>query len=814
MPIFKRYKIDRYKEVVINQNPGLILDGGFSTYTFDNESNGDFVGIVKDIRLIGEVIEMTMDTGRFSVNQINNTTQLEFDQLVSNGTIRITERPLGWVEMVKTRASFYYEECSPTSFVRKRPVSEHYYDFSTFAFGTSLVAGSGLQDTDIQVSIGEAALRPVGTFDPNIGNNMGVFGPQFNSMDLQSYMRMVINSTISQGQGFIQNQQGVFRSVNGWSPLDGEILRQIQLYLANKDEHFNNQNSQTISSGKYGRARDTIQDGFRASNYLSINAFKVLGNCKETSISFNGSVIVVSPDNDIGTESEPSRGVDAPDTIGDSESRAFCLESNWKTDFSGINNVLAIADPSKNKNSSDLVFPSPKNYDFNFAKTMARMMVQEIDTIYNIRDPREILNDNLQIPQGTLQAQFLDNCYLSITPNTLDKDGNIPEPVGPSRAHNLERIRKILQTNFYFYDKTLFRTKIKKNGIQEYSDGKSFREYAAPSSIGWFHEDFQATHFSSYASGSNYCYSIRIPKDELAEGASSKNSAFITDDTGLTGEYLTIGQDPSFLPDLIGGEDRRGNSGFYKSKQRIYSNDTWKSLIDILRLSKKSAISLIRDNNTDIPIFSDNMGFYDYFYKNDSIPVKIISKSERYFSNNPCQRTIFLGFNDMNVYSYENYNRDFLYILNKEDQLNSDDSIKKRNLSYGKNPLYHLGETNWFDLERFSTPSIKISNNRVYIELKDKTYMMDIYMSLMNAHLAGYSWEIIMKYVELHDSVKNDLILKSQPIIRRIAFGRKVAMPPEISEAEYNNRYNLLLEDIYNRITEEIPFIKNSMIQF
>jgi hypothetical protein len=288
MPIFKRYKIDRYKEVMINQSTGLIQDGGFSTYTFDNENNGDFISIVKDVRLIGEVIEMTMDTGRFSVNQINNTTQSEFDQLVSNGTIRVTERPLGWVEIAKTRASFYYEECSPTSFVRKRPISEHYYDFSTFIFGTSLLLGSGLQDTDNQFSIGESALRSVGTFDPNIGNNMGVFGPGFNQMDLQSYMRMVINSTISQGQGLIQNQQGESRFVSGWSPLDGEILRQIPLYLANKDEHFNNPNSQTISSGRYGRNRDIISEGFKASSYSGGNFSISVGQCLITEIISTG----------------------------------------------------------------------------------------------------------------------------------------------------------------------------------------------------------------------------------------------------------------------------------------------------------------------------------------------------------------------------------------------------------------------------------------------------------------------------------------------------------------------------------------------
>jgi hypothetical protein len=308
MPIFKRFKIDRYKEVMINQSAGLVQDGGFSTYTFDNENNRDFVGIVKDIRLIGDVVEITMDTGRFTVNQINNTTQTEFDQLVSNGTIRVTERSLGWVEIAKTRASFYYEDCLPTSVLVKRPVSEHYYDFSTFTFGTSLVAGSGLQDTTSEYSIGETALRPIGTFDPNIGNNMGVFGPGFNQMDLQSYMRTVINSTISQGQGLIQNQQGESRPVNGWSPLDGEILSQIPLYLANTNEHFDNPNSQTISSGKYGRNRDTISEGFRASSYVGVNLSKSIGQCLETMIQTTTTTT---------TDVTPTTGGEFPTTGGD-----------------------------------------------------------------------------------------------------------------------------------------------------------------------------------------------------------------------------------------------------------------------------------------------------------------------------------------------------------------------------------------------------------------------------------------------------------------------------------------------------------------
>jgi hypothetical protein len=309
MPVFKRYKINAYKEVMSEVPSGLVSDGGFSTFQLDDNSRGgfgtsDFLGVIRVITLIGDVVEITIDTRALSVNQINNLTQAEFDRLVGNNTIRISERSLGWAEIAKTRSSFYYEECLPTNvgfesvsstgqtLIQKRAVSEHYYDFSTFGFGNRLVAGSSPADTSNQYSVyGDQTLGQVGTFDPNIGNNMGVFGPGFNQLDLQSYMRMVINSTISTGNGFIQNTRGETRSVVGWQPLDGDILNSIPLYLATYEEHFDNANAPqiispiTVSTGRYGRLRDTIQEGFRASNYPpDADLFMNVGRCQSTRI--------------------------------------------------------------------------------------------------------------------------------------------------------------------------------------------------------------------------------------------------------------------------------------------------------------------------------------------------------------------------------------------------------------------------------------------------------------------------------------------------------------------------------------------------
>ena len=405
MAIFRRYKINRYKEVMINQPSGLVSDGGFSTYTLDQ--NSDFFGVIKNITLIGEVTEITMDSGRFTVNQINNTTQTEFDQLVSNGTIGITERILGWVEMAKTRASFYYQECSPTDFVRKQPISEHYYDFSTFGFGTSLIAGSGPQDTDPQYSVGEAALQPVGTFDPNIGNNMGVFGPGFNQMDLQSYIKMVINSTISTGQGSIQNMQGNTRPVNGWQPTDGQILSQIQLYLADKDEHFNNPNAQTISSGRYGRNRDTISEGFRASSYTGADFSRSIGSCLDTTIPSTTTTVSPRTGGEIPTTTggvTPTVNVDSPyvPTQEDLEIFKLSVESSLKQiprfkykdksteNVQGVtpNTLLVFPDPNLYPEVFQMnqfffydVFRAGKNIDAIFDEISRQSSLQEIPDV-------------------------------------------------------------------------------------------------------------------------------------------------------------------------------------------------------------------------------------------------------------------------------------------------------------------------------------------------------------------------------------------------------------------------------------------------
>lgn len=358
MAIIRTHYINRYKEVIVNQPAGLVEDGGFSTYTLNDPTAGafgtsDFFGVIKSVTLIGEIVEVTIDTGRFSVGQINNTSQADFDQQVLLGNIKITEKTLGWVEIGKSRASFYYEECTPTSFVRKKPISEHYYDFSTFAFGNTLVNGSGQNDVGSNFSVGEAALRPIGTFDQNIG--LGAVGPRFEPMDLQSYMRQVVNSSIN-GNSVIQNITGETRPVPGYSPLDGQILRDVQLYIADREEHFNNQNAQTISTGKYGRNRSIISEGFRVNdytgvgNFTNVNFFKSSGECLVTTITSTTSTTSgdvggvfggpVSEIIDIQTPlNNPFLAKQYNQMISDTISKVLSIDPNFKFKSLGVDNT-------------------------------------------------------------------------------------------------------------------------------------------------------------------------------------------------------------------------------------------------------------------------------------------------------------------------------------------------------------------------------------------------------------------------------------------------------------------------------------------
>jgi len=723
MAIIRKYKIQRYKQVTIDLQSGNIEDGGFSTFQLDDPSmllnppNGtsDFFGTVKRVVLLGEVVRETLDTGNVGIGQFNQLTQQDFENQLQLGNFTYNRENngqptvIGWVELGETYPSFYYEDCITGTNMGKTPVSENYYDLDYFDVSPYTVSGDGA-----------AALQQIGNWD--YGNSFGNWGlapfPGQEPLTLQGYIVAVLNGGTLQG-GNVPTFPGDF--------LGNLLLNQIPLLIADYSENFERNTTYTISpsfaknngmsKNVYGRIRRTINSGFIPFGGLDKNS----GLCISTGVSIS----VVGPSTGTGVSpNAPSgpRNVTSVQFGGDLSRKLYvdCFES-LKIDFDGIQNtltkspdnmgaILQFGEVDASNNTDDI-------REYNFTQAV-RQQIQLSKMLYNIRDPRQIYNDNINIPSGILRAYLNDDkCTATVIPAYLNKDGQIPEPIGPHREYNNEEIREYLQSNYGFYDKTLFEIGKNQNGIMQYSDGLSFREYTSTSAWGWHSSRYSAHYLMEYSGNQTISFSLKIPTREEINRSTSQ---------GLF-----------------------GNS----SATFLYENKTWKSIIDLLSLAKESSNSFIKKDGKSISLQLPDIT-YKKVYDSDFVKVIVYSKTRKYFSINQTHSTIFLGFNDNNTYSYQSYG-EFLTSLNKTDILSNNQLLlSKRNIQYGKNPLEKLGVVKWTDLSRFNNPNIRISpNGSLYIELTDGTYLLDIYHSLMNLHLAQVGWDTIMKYIKKYETL-------------------------------------------------------------
>lgn len=267
MPIIRRAQINKFKEVLISESAGLIQDS-LGGYTLDDPSlnpngTGDFLGVIKTAVLLGRVEIHTVDTRNLSIAQFNNLTQQEFDNYVRVGLIRYnqptgTPEVLGWVEMGRTNASFYYETCPGG----KRPVSEHYYDMAAFAFDNKLVYGEGLElipSSATAIGGPNTPLTPIGNFDPNWYTNMGPIAPRFDPLTLPQYM---YSSLFNDAK--VINSDGEVRGISaGMYSSQSRPLRKNILF-ANRNEHFDNKFVVEITPGKWGAVRGVIEQSIVA----------------------------------------------------------------------------------------------------------------------------------------------------------------------------------------------------------------------------------------------------------------------------------------------------------------------------------------------------------------------------------------------------------------------------------------------------------------------------------------------------------------------------------------------------------------------
>jgi hypothetical protein len=101
-----------------------------------------------------------------------------------------------------------------------------------------------------------------------------------------------------------------------------------------------------------------------------------------------------------------------------------------------------------------------------------------------IRDPRSIATNNEFIPHGTYKALLNKNdCVIEIHEDFRDKDGDIPEVVGPIVTRYIENIRKEM-INRFITKNPLRLIGYGTDGYEYYSDGNSYTELHGESIFG------------------------------------------------------------------------------------------------------------------------------------------------------------------------------------------------------------------------------------------------------------------------------------------------------------------------------------------
>lgn len=821
MPIIRRAQINKFKEVLISESAGLIQDS-LGTYTLDNPSTtpngtGDFLGVIKTAVLLGQVEIHTVDTRNFTIAQFNNLTQQEFDNYVRVGLIRYNQptgmpERLGWVEMGRTNASFYYETCPGG----KRPVSEHYYDMVAFAFDNKLVYGEGLElipSSATAIGGPNTPLTPIGNFDPNWYTNMGPIAPRFDPLSLPQYMSF---SLFNNGQ--VINSDGEVRGISaGMYSSQSRPLRKNILF-ANRDEHFDNRFATEITPGKWGSVRGVIEQSIvanvvRVQNPITGTTVDMdfglsKGECLQiaTVTPSGGTTTTVTTGGPTppvmvgggGITTTPATGgpTPPPPTVvigGEQPDYDVPISKRWDTP-----KIVGI---SNNKKLEGLgpIPPLTSSFDQTWTTGVQNRALYQIKALLDgWRDPRTIVNENLESPPGEIYGSFNSKTdEFVIKPAILREPiiRSIQDKVGANRSCLGDMYRRNCLRMYTLSDNSYV---IRENNIGPYKYSK----------IKPIHENGQLM--------------FSIGDDELGNPQFSDSDSFRE-------RCIFTGYNRSFenridvsLGDLTSPDIVPEDKLFWGKIVSSIKNQSW--------------------NNKKIPNFS-----------NKRLPITYVSKSGRYFTSSPPATTLFLGYYEEDVFktlipstkrpttgdsqfagsktverdwrardrkSYSNkLNEDegtfreiltnYVYkndiIFKKVNVINDTGvSIKKNILSprlprrsefYGPSPFQHILYADFLLWERYltnydfkwtyrldptqyGTDSIRDVCGRFmkkygwravplsdrfeqpmlvssedypdfyWIEIKDKTRILDVYFGLMEMHIKGYPWTIIFEVMD------------------------------------------------------------------
>lgn len=527
MPVLSRYRISSFQDVQIDQPAGLVNDGQFSTYTLDDPSitpggTGDFLGVIKTSVLLGRLVREEIDTRRYTIAALNNLTINQYQEEIANGNIiqnprSRTNRPeeIGWVELGRSRASFYYKDCTVNGNRGKQPTAEFFYTLGNFNLDGKILRGI---DQQAQI-FGERALEQIGAYNQaDVLNNFGLLGPNFAPIDINEYMTHALAYKIVQlptATGFrnttgwyFPNGAGDFLSTTGYR---SEQLSNIQLLLATKSEHFDNELTQPYSSGVWARSRETAQ-GVRVLNRLDFqNVDRFSGLClplEEIVIPDDG-----DDETDLGDENWYGGGISDDEYLSDDEGVYVTDESEEENTLIPVpivideectrDGVLPLSlnfypydNISNIEESGSSVFFGPESENPPGSTLYSNISDDEndvtaIDLFKDYRlgqsgiiDPRDFYGNNFVLPRGTIKGiHNIKKCTIDVHFSLRDKDGDRPEPVGPIVTRYMEDLRNSMMKVFGTPN-PLKLIGYGTDGNEYYSDGNSYTELHGESIFG------------------------------------------------------------------------------------------------------------------------------------------------------------------------------------------------------------------------------------------------------------------------------------------------------------------------------------------
>lgn len=531
MPVLSRYRISSFQDVQIDQPAGLVNDGQFSTYTLDDPAitpggTGDFLGVIKTSVLLGRLVREEIDTRRYTIADLNNLTINQYQEEIANGNIIQNPRSrtnsaeeIGWVELGRSRASFYYKDCTINGNRGKQPTAEFFYTLGTFNLDGKILRG--INDPQGRaVYFGAPALEQIGAYNQvDVLNNFGLLGPNFAPMDINEYMSHALAYKTVQlptATGFrnstgwyFPNGTGDFLATTGYRT---EQLSNIQLLLATKSEHFDNELTQPYSSGVWARSRETAQ-GVRVSGNLDFRTVdRFSGLCLPLG------EIVIPDDGGDGGEDEEEKWYGGGDTIdediiNDDDFSDNELEDEVNKEEDGVSgipdftcdrestfllkmNYYPYDDISKLESSgshisfgAESLIPSGTIQYSSLSNDENDVLVLDLikdEFLHSsgVVDPRDFSGNSFTLPRGAIKGVHnIKKCTIDVFRSFRDKDGDRPEIIGPIVTKYMEDLR-ISMMQVFGTPNPLKMIGYGSDGYEYYSDGNSYTELHGESVFG------------------------------------------------------------------------------------------------------------------------------------------------------------------------------------------------------------------------------------------------------------------------------------------------------------------------------------------